>query len=130
MDGKTSGSYWECGSGARIFTKMNKYIWFPASQKGFVVPSKVSFLTLTYFKVFLAITYFKYIFHINIQLSVTLKSDQDPSPDPHGSALVWLPGFGSGSALRLNAGSGSAQHCLCYASVPRTPSQTQTKLLV
>jgi hypothetical protein len=26
------------------------------------------------------------------------KSDQDP--DPHGSALVWLPGSGSGFALR------------------------------
>jgi hypothetical protein len=26
-------------------------------------------------------TYFKYIFHVNIQLLVTLKSEQDPNPD-------------------------------------------------
>jgi hypothetical protein len=38
----------------------------------------------------------KYIFHIKPQLFVVAKSDN--TPDPHGSALVWLPG--SGSALR------------------------------
>jgi hypothetical protein len=36
------------------------------------------------------------LFHVKIQLFVTLKSDQDsdpdPDPDPHGSALVWLSG--------------------------------------
>ncbi len=39
--------------------------------------------------VLLPISYIKFIFHVKIQLFVTLKSDQDP--DPHGSALVWLP---------------------------------------
>jgi hypothetical protein len=38
------------------------------------------------------------IFSCKIQLFVTLKSDQDPDPYSHRSALVWLPG--SGSALR------------------------------
>jgi hypothetical protein len=33
--------------------------------------------------VFRTITYIKYIFHVRIQLSVTLKSGQDPNPDPH-----------------------------------------------
>jgi hypothetical protein len=32
----------------------------------------------------------------------------DPYPDPHGSALTWLPGSGSGSAFRRKAGSSSA----------------------
>ncbi len=35
---------------------------------------------------------------------MTLTSYQDP--EPHVSALVWLLGSGSGSALRLKAGSG------------------------
>jgi hypothetical protein len=36
-------------------------------------------------------TYKTYIFKVKIQLFVTAKSDQDPDPDQHGSALVWLP---------------------------------------
>ncbi len=36
--------------------------------------------------VFWPITYLKYIFHVKIQLFVTLTSDQDPNP--HESALV------------------------------------------
>ncbi len=32
--------------------------------------------------VFRPITYIKYIFNVKIQLSVTLKSGQDPDPDP------------------------------------------------
>jgi hypothetical protein len=36
------------------------------------------------------------IFHVNNQLFVTAKPEQDPDPD--GSTLNWLPG--SGSALR------------------------------
>jgi hypothetical protein len=42
-----------------------------------------------------------YICHVKIQLFVTQKSDQDPDPDPPGSALIWLPGAGSvsGSAM-------------------------------
>jgi hypothetical protein len=43
--------------------------------------------------------YCKYIFRVKIQLFVILKSDHDP--DPHGSALVWIPG--SGFALRKEA---------------------------
>ncbi len=35
---------------------------------------------------FLLITYLKYIFHVKIQLFVTVKSDQGPEPDPHGFA--------------------------------------------
>ncbi len=31
---------------------------------------------------------------------MTAQSDQDPNTDPHGSALVWLSGFGSGYALK------------------------------
>jgi hypothetical protein len=88
--------------------------WIRASGSG-STPKCHGSGTLLRRYVFWPITYFKYIFPIKIQLSMTLKSDQDPSPDPHGSALVWLPGFGSGSALRLKAGSGSSQHCLCYA---------------
>ncbi len=33
---------------------------------------------------------------------VTLKSGQDPDPDPHGSAFVWLPGSGSALRKKLN----------------------------
>jgi hypothetical protein len=42
----------------------------------------------------------RYIFHVKIQLFVPKKSGQDQNPDPdlHGSALVWLPGSGFGSA--------------------------------
>jgi hypothetical protein len=28
-----------------------------------------------------------------IEIAVTTKSHQDPDPDPHGFALVWLPGY-------------------------------------
>jgi hypothetical protein len=44
----------------------------------------------------LPITYFKYIFHVKIQIFLTLKSDTDHNP--HGSAFVGLPG--SMSALK------------------------------
>jgi hypothetical protein len=47
---------------------------------------------------FRTISYFRYIFHLKMKLFVTLKSNQDL--DPHGSALVWFPGSGSGSVLR------------------------------
>ncbi len=42
--------------------------------------------------------YRKYTFRVKIHLFVTEKSDQDPDPD--GSELVWLPGSGTGTALR------------------------------
>jgi hypothetical protein len=35
-----------------------------------------------------------------ILLFVPLVYDQDVDPDPHGSALVWLPGSGPGFTLR------------------------------
>jgi hypothetical protein len=38
--------------------------------------------------------------HAAVQLFVPLKYDQDLNPYPHRSALVWLPGSGSGFALR------------------------------
>ncbi len=46
-----------------------------------------------------------YVFRPNtnykyLLLFVTFNSYQDPDPDPHGSAMVWLPGLGSGYALR------------------------------
>jgi hypothetical protein len=41
------------------------------------------------------------ISHVKVQLFAT--ADQDLDTDPHGSALVWLPG--SGSALSLKSGS-------------------------
>jgi hypothetical protein len=44
------------------------------------------------------IIYFNYIFHVNIQLFVTLMSDQDP--DPHGSALI-LFGCASWNRIRI-----------------------------
>ncbi len=46
-----------------------------------------------------------------IQLFVTAKSDHDPDPEQHGSALFWLPGSGYGSALRCKTGSGSGNQC-------------------
>jgi hypothetical protein len=36
------------------------------------------------------LSYFKYIFHVNIQPFVTQKSGQDVDADPPGSALVWF----------------------------------------
>ncbi len=52
-------------------------------KKAFV-PSQVRFLIHCHFN---------YIFHVKVQIFVTLKFDQDP--DPHESALDWLPGSGS-----------------------------------
>ncbi len=49
-------------------------------KKAFV-PSSVCFLSITG-------TYFLYIFHVKIQLFVTLTSDRDPDLDPRGFALV------------------------------------------
>ncbi len=43
------------------------------------------------------VTYIKYIFLVEIQLFVKAMSDKDP--DPHRSALVWLPGFDSDPEL-------------------------------
>jgi len=73
--------------GAWKLIKNNKWTWFPDFQKVFC----------TFVGMFLTYHLSKYIFHVEIKLFVTLKSDQDP--DPHGNALVWLPG--SGSALKL-----------------------------
>jgi hypothetical protein len=59
-------------------------------------------------------------FLVKIQLFITLKLYQDP--DPHGSLIVWLPGFGSGSALRSKAGSGSALKPMLIHKTGLTPS--------
>jgi hypothetical protein len=52
------------------------------------------------YRMFLNYYLLKVFFRVKILLFVTLKSDQDP--DPHGSALVWLPdqAFESGSAMK------------------------------
>jgi hypothetical protein len=44
----------------------------------------------------------RYVFMAYYLLLVTAKSDQDPYPDWHGTAIICLPGSrsGSGSALR------------------------------
>jgi hypothetical protein len=47
---------------------------------------------------FMAYYLLKIYFSCQIRLFVTAKSDQDPDPNTHESALVWLPG--SGSALK------------------------------
>ncbi len=74
--------------GAWKFTKINKNLVFLPFKKAL------------YLMFFWPINYLKYMFYVKIQLFVTSNSDQDPDPDQHESALVQLPGSGSGSALR------------------------------
>jgi hypothetical protein len=65
--------YWKYGSGSRSMeTDQNLQI-------------NLVFFRLLYLRTFFFLpnTYFKYIFHVTILLFATIKSDQDPDPDPH-----------------------------------------------
>jgi hypothetical protein len=68
-------------------TKLNKKNVVSCLKKGFC-----TFLGM--FLNLVVIIYFNYIFHVNIQLFVTLMSDQDPDPEPHGSKLVRINNIG------------------------------------
>ncbi len=85
------------GSVLGMRTRTQKHENWPklTNKPGFLLFLKVICL------VFWNNTYCKYIFHVKIKLFVTFNSVQ--YPDPHGSALIWLPGSGSASALKTKA---------------------------
>jgi hypothetical protein len=68
-------SYWECGSGFRNLP-------YFTDRPGTVQKPFKNALHLRRY-VFQHITYFKYIFHVKIQLFVTCFGSLDPDPDPH-----------------------------------------------
>jgi hypothetical protein len=86
--------YWESESGSGLRSMENGQNLCKKSFVPLVVGMFFDLLSTAY-----------RICHVQILLFVTLKSDQDA--DPHGSVLVWLPGHGSGSALRKKNRSGS-----------------------
>jgi hypothetical protein len=56
-----------------------------------------------------------------------LKFDQDPDVDPYGSALVLLPGSGSGS-IEIKAGSGSSLKPMRSHNTSRDTTQMSSML--
>ncbi len=71
------------------------------SNKHRFLPFKKTFVP-SFVPCFLPFPYWQYIFNVKIPLSGIVKSEQDLDldQDPHGFALVWVTGSGSGYTLR------------------------------